>query len=117
MVLAIVVVNQSITGRPPLQVKLSTRPSHFQPALRQSPIFSCPPVQILRGFRGVSGHYRTVLSDNLGPGGRWSWAPVYPSDATVEQGRSRVRLRREVATGEFDPTRAPLTPRRGSRSS
>ncbi len=35
MVLAIVVVNQSITGRPPLQDKLSTRPSHFRTTLRQ----------------------------------------------------------------------------------
>ena len=36
MVLAIVVVNQSTTERPPLQLKLSTRRSLFQPTLRQS---------------------------------------------------------------------------------
>ena len=36
MVLAIVVVNQSIMGWPPLQDKLSTRPSQFRPNLRQS---------------------------------------------------------------------------------
>lgn len=35
MVLAIVVVNQSIMERPPLQDKLSTRPSRFRPDLRQ----------------------------------------------------------------------------------
>jgi hypothetical protein len=34
--LVIVVVNQSIMGRPPLQYKLSTRPSQFRPYLRQS---------------------------------------------------------------------------------
>ena len=34
--LAIVVVNQSITGRPPLQDKLSTRSDHFRSTLRQS---------------------------------------------------------------------------------
>jgi hypothetical protein len=36
MVLAIVVVNQSIMGWPPLQDKLSTRTRWFQPDLRQS---------------------------------------------------------------------------------
>jgi hypothetical protein len=36
--LVIVVVNQSIMGRPPLQYKLSTRPSQFRPYLRQSPL-------------------------------------------------------------------------------
>jgi hypothetical protein len=35
--LVIVVVNQSIMGRPPLQLKLSARRSQFQPNLRQSP--------------------------------------------------------------------------------
>jgi hypothetical protein len=34
--LVIVVVNQSIMGRPPLQLKLSARRSQFQPNLRQS---------------------------------------------------------------------------------
>jgi len=36
VVLAIVVVNQSITERPPLQDKLSTRPSSYRTTLRQS---------------------------------------------------------------------------------
>jgi hypothetical protein len=34
--LVFVVVNQSIMGRPPLQLKLSARRSQFQPNLRQS---------------------------------------------------------------------------------
>jgi len=34
--LVLVVVNQSIMGRPPLQCKLSTQTIHFRPTLRQS---------------------------------------------------------------------------------
>jgi hypothetical protein len=34
--LVIVIVNQSITERPPLQDELSTSPSHYQSSLRQS---------------------------------------------------------------------------------
>jgi hypothetical protein len=54
VVLAIVVVNQSIMGRPPLQYKLSTRPSHFRPNLRQS-----------RGKRNVSLRNIQVIADAL----------------------------------------------------
>src|SRR5205823_5586104 len=50
VVLAIVVVNQSIMGWPPLQDKLSTRPSQFRPNLRQSRRW------LDRGFHNLLNH-------------------------------------------------------------
>jgi hypothetical protein len=64
--LVIVVVNQSIMGRPPLQDnKLSTRPIQFQPTLRQCPYKSSRSSRFPRENRALlADHHRD--SDGLG---------------------------------------------------
>ena len=68
MWLVILVVIQSTTGRPPLQLKLSTRRSRFRPNLRQSPSqLDLLELGFSLAFLGSSGHrIRSDLEPELG---------------------------------------------------
>ena len=70
--LAIVAVNQSIMGRPPLQDKLSTRPSRFRPNLRQSPVYD-------KGVRLKPKEMKALESEVIRLAGLGKWFVEIPA--------------------------------------
>src|SRR4051812_10893069 len=91
VVLAIVAVNQSNTERPPVQDKLSTRPSDYRSTLRQSPL------DALRESSRIA-HFGPALRNRLG------FVPFSDAEGSLSGLISPFRPDCEVLASQFAPS-------------